>query len=189
MISVVEPTEDQTAVTVQYKRNKKSDQVSTISITAASEDTSVLSYPYTLQDWSEHMNYVLSRYHEFVQLATDNPEMYGAIVRKDAFLEAKKKKEAAKNKNIMASDNQPSSNNGTTEEGFESKATTEEVQPNVLSSPEELLGQHPTLQPTLHGNINNSHFANEDGTTENEDDEYDSDSDDSIEFRVTKKAK
>jgi hypothetical protein len=162
MISNVEMQND-AYVIIQYKKNKKSDQISTIKITQSEGlDNSILSYPYDLKDWVEHILYVLDRYRDFTKLANDDPEKYGTIVSKDAFLEAKKRKEA---KNTTKSTPIVAVGDKVFAQPLESVTPIMRVNYNYLPS---------TASPL----------------EDDEADEYDSDSDDSVEFRPhSKKSK
>jgi hypothetical protein len=155
-------------VTISYKKNKKNDQLSTVTITPGQgNDESVLNYPYDLEDWTAHLQYVLDRYQDFVKLATDDPERHGAVVSKDAFMEAKKRKEAAKNSRTPV-------------------AVEEPIFP--ASPPTPIVSEPVTATPTLP--VNYTYFEQQQqDDDEDGDDEYDSDSDDSVEFRPHQKKK
>jgi hypothetical protein len=152
------------AVAIQYKKNKKVEQTSVIYVTATVKDKSVINFPYDLEDWTLHLNYVLDRYKEFTRLATEDPERFGAIVSKDAFLEAKKKKEQAK---ISRTPITPS--------GVDYNPST-----HVVS-------ETPPEEPVAA--VDYSYLENVESIPEDEEDdgEYDSDSDDSVEFRPSKR--
>ncbi|KAL0477140.1 ArhGAP [Acrasis kona] len=159
-VTITQITHENNTAVICYKRNKKSDQTDVLVVTD-SVTRLAFTYQYTIKDWCEHFQYVLDRYQMFISLANEHPDRYGAVISKDAFMQAKKKKEAAKVTTVLKS---PDTKTPETKTPDLSKQVTPPKSPPLPVIP-----------------------FDEESENGYGDDEYDSDSDDSIEFRVNKK--